>query len=232
MIDKNWFRTVLDRIPNMTIQLDISEITTIHPSFLRKKLDECRKLSNEINAFFQNVKKVMWDVDHEGSARKAEYNIKLESLIATDARVQKGLSYKDRVATANQILREDINAINQLESDLRDLKALEEVIKVKMRELKDLGADIRTAKQLIQTEIEIGGGYGGEEPNEKPLDPISLLEGVPLPSEFKLQPLIAKNNDMLCAAGPTEFVGTIPVRVDLPCEKSDSEKLNPFFGAN
>jgi len=185
MINEAWIKQVFDRIPKMVITLEDGDITVLGPVYLREKLVECRTYLNEVSGYLQSIKRSLWEVTRKLEASRAEYKIDLDQLIATDEVVRRGTSYKDRVASANQQLIDNLKEIADLEEQERDLKALEEVVKVKIRDLKDANADIRTAKQLMTTEISLEGylgSEGGKEKKEKEdvnKDPSILLDGIP-----------------------------------------------------
>jgi hypothetical protein len=174
-----WVQKVFDTIPKMVVTLNPDHTS---PIYLREQLCECRKYMNEANQAYQTIKKYMWDTDKALSASKALYSLSLEKMIATDDDVRKGMSYKDRLALANQKLSSDISDITALEDVMSDLKAMEEIVKLKIKELGSVGSDIRTSKQLIVAELSIGG-HAGLDPDLPThaikQDPSILLSDVP-----------------------------------------------------
>lgn len=178
---KTWISAIFEKVPNMMVTLEQGDISVLGPSYLREKLVQCREFLNEINQDIVILKQEIWDATRELERQKTEYKIELDQLLANDEKVRRGTSYKDRVATANQILMDQLQAINISEEKKLDLEALDGILKLKLRELRDANADIRTAKQLMNTEISIGSFYGSEDGKKKSREEVSpetLLESV------------------------------------------------------
>jgi len=185
-VNRDWIKKVFDDLPNMRVEL-VENANSMGPNYLKTQLILCRKYLNEVNQHLQTLKHYMWAVQRDLDATKAMYTTQLDNLIATDDRVRRGTSYKDRVAIANQVLADLVKEIHTLEEQGRELSIVEEVIKVKMKELREVGSDIRTARSLIVDELNLGGQYGSEDRPGKKVnnDPGILLEGVP-PKEQSL----------------------------------------------
>jgi hypothetical protein len=179
-----WIKKVFERIPELIVTLD-NDPNVLGPIYLREKLTQCRTFLNEINKYYQIVKEDMWELVRARDVTQTNYNIDLDKLLAENEGVKKQPSHKDRVALANQMLKPLIDEINKAEAEIRDLSALEEVLKLKLKDLRDANSDIRVAKQLMIAEIDFGAFYGKETPDKKRKsvnaelgDPSKLLEGV------------------------------------------------------
>jgi hypothetical protein len=167
---ETWVISVLEKIPSYVVELDVNSVLGV--GYLREQLCKCRDYLNDISLNMQHAKRRLFYVNKQLLSCETQYRINLESLIATDDRVRKGTSYKDRVAICNQILHDQMIEIDELTASIRDINALIDVLKLKHRELDDVRSDIATSKQLLQTEVKLSGL--GETPNSE--DSKDILE--------------------------------------------------------
>lgn len=150
---------IFDFISGTSIELDPDPIRR-GPKYLNTMVAETRNMSNRVQVFEREVAMEKLTLERKLNQLEAEYEMRVNDLLASDPRVIKKSSSKDRQAMADNILRDLKEEISDVKAQITDLGHVETVIKSKLKELKEVNRDIRLQKSLISDEIAIGAYWG------------------------------------------------------------------------
>lgn len=152
---------IFDRCEDVHIELDPEPIQR-GPHYLNEMVAECRNYTTEFQKYKQLTIREKSKIERHLNRKKSEKELRFNDLMSNDERVTSKSSRADREAMANRILQDLNSQINDLESNLTDLKHVESVLESKLRELRDVNRDIRLQKKLIEDEIETGAFWGDD----------------------------------------------------------------------
>jgi len=179
---------VFARLEDMRIDLDEDPLS-MGPAWLNNKVGLCRNYTNEAQKYQRECQRYIRQVSAQLRVAQAEYDLNRNDLLANDEDIiaMRNLSRVDREAAADYRLREDQAAINLLDNQLQDAKAVLLVIDDKCRELREVMSAIRLQRDLIKAEIETGNQWG-DDISDKPVkhhkgddvfpEPESLVEAL------------------------------------------------------
>lgn len=195
---------IYDRLAGFTITLH-SDPSSLGPKYLQDAIATCNNYKNATSGILSDVMRRKHEVSRKLAARQAAYQVSFDELLANDKSIQKLPAIEDRRASINVILRSDRQAITQLEIELKDIEAVEKVVRHRHKELSDTMGAIKAQRSLIRDELDTKSFYGDERsaqnlsrPNNDELDEAAiarLLEGDTEEAEPKKEPAPSASND-------------------------------------
>lgn len=133
--------------------------TTQGPVYLQEMISRVRGYLNDVGSILQEILQDKHLAERRLRLLKTEFSIEADRLLLTEE-VQSLSAIDDRRARVNNTLSEQRQAISDLENDVSDIEALEEVVKFRHKELNQTMSAIRLQKNLIDAEINTGAMFG------------------------------------------------------------------------
>lgn len=155
---------IYEALVGLTVELD-SNPAALGPTYMQSLISTTRGYLNKVAYFMQEVLREKHGLEDELAAHEAAFEITSNELMAHDARVTRLPAVDDRKAMINVILSEDRKKILELGVIIKNLGAVEKVIRHRQRELDRTMSEIRLQRSIIATEVRTGSFYGSEDPS-------------------------------------------------------------------
>lgn len=152
---------IYDHLTTLVVELD-SNPAALGPAYLQDLISKVRGYLNQVSVFMQETLRERHELEDDLARKEAAFEIRANGLLTEDARVTRLPNIDDRKAMINVILSDDRAAILDLGVDIRNLTAVEKVVKHRQRELERTMSEIRLQRSLIQSELKTGSFYGDE----------------------------------------------------------------------
>lgn len=154
-------KAIYDEISQYEIKL-ADDPRSLGPLYLQNVIATCRNYLNLVSRIQLEVHREKQDLSRSERAATTAYEVALAELLANDERVRRLPSIEDRKATANTILRGQLNTIAEFKAQLQDVEYVEKAIRHRHRELTSTMTEIKLQRSLIRDEIDSGAMYGDE----------------------------------------------------------------------
>ncbi len=154
-------KAIYDEIAKYEIKLE-PDPRSLGPLYLQNTIATCRNYLNAVSRIQLEVHREKQDLDRSLRAAETEYEVAFAEVLSNDDRVRRLPSIEDRKATVNVMLRERLNAIYGIKSQLQDIEYVEKAVRHRHRELTSTMAEIKLQRSLIRDEIDSGAMYGDE----------------------------------------------------------------------
>jgi len=158
----------LDRIKAIYTELEQYEIkldpdpVSRGPRYLQGLIATCRNHLNMVSRVLLEVHQEKQHLARDIRAREVAFQVSFDVLLANDERIRRLPNIEDRKSTAKVFLRDEIQGIENLKSEIQDLEFVEKAVRHRHRELSATMGEIKLQKSLIATEISTGAMYGDE----------------------------------------------------------------------
>ena len=152
---------IYEALMGLTVELD-SNPAALGPTYMQSLISTTRGYLNKVAFFMQEVLREKHGLEDEQAAHEAAFEIASNELLANDARVTRLPAVDDRKAMINVILSKERKEILELGVTIKNLGAVEKVIKHRQRELDRTMSEIRLQRSLIATEAKTGSYFGSE----------------------------------------------------------------------
>jgi hypothetical protein len=205
-------KAIYDQLSKYEIDLE-QDPRSLGPLYLQNTIATCRNYLNLVSRFQLEVHREKQELDRSRRAAEVEYEVALAELLANDERVRRAPSIQDRQATANMILREQLNTIAGFKAQLQDLEYVEKAVRHRHRELTSTMTEIKLQRSLIRDEIDSGAMYGDERKSDHERGPSTPL-GDEI-DETELDKLLNSETEAATAEAPA-VVETPPPKAPEP----------------
>jgi hypothetical protein len=140
---------VFTALGKMVVQLD-KDPTVQGPSYVHGKLKECRDHSNAVEQYLIEYYDVERRIKNSLNARKTEYDTRKVELLAVDPDVAKKRSAFDREALVNYRLKDVLEAIADLKTQLNDCAYVVKAVEARRDGLNRTNNDIKKQVALME----------------------------------------------------------------------------------
>lgn len=158
-IDEEAIDSLYEEVKTMMVMLD--------PDPLRYGPERLNNKTAETQNYLSRVERILTQIVHDHHimsrrhlALEADLDLQTKDLIAHDAEVRSGSSYKDRIARAHMKLHKQFILKNQLHGTIHDLEIITEVLKAKRSELKNIQQRLKDQFRICQEEISLNARWG------------------------------------------------------------------------
>jgi hypothetical protein len=164
MMTQDRMKAILDACDKLEIEL-ASDPVVLGPTYLQNMIATCRNYTNNVVNLLNEVRRAKMVIDVELRRKQALFKVVADEYLAKNLAVRNLPNIKDREAQVNLMLKDEHREIVTLENDKLDLEHVEDMVKLRHRELKDTMREIQTQRGLIRDEYETGAMYGDERPS-------------------------------------------------------------------
>lgn len=152
---------ILEEISSFEVQLAPDPtLPHLRGSYLQKSLSECRRYLNRVVYYMQQFSTQIRELKREVRERELDLELKMADKLADDELVRRQPSVDDRKALAMAQLRDEHRGLANLRVRLLDLEESHKIVKFKHSDLVRTNADIKTQRQIIKDDRDMGG-YDG-----------------------------------------------------------------------
>lgn len=163
IITEEYLRKVFNDLTKMDVSLD-GDPLVFGPKRLNSKVALCREHLNRCQQIYLQLADDMHQLSRANRRAKLDFDIKFQDLMANDPDVRSNKNVRDREAVANTRLRDEREALSDIEMSISDLESVISVVKAKREDLKDIQGRIRDQVKLCQEEIGLGARWGSAPP--------------------------------------------------------------------
>jgi hypothetical protein len=186
----------VDRIYSEVGQLHIElerDPTVLGPNYIHEIMSRCRNYLNKVSHTRLTLSKMRRDLMVKIGGEETLFTVEKDRLLAEEDSVKRQPNIRDREALVNTLLRDRVNSISVLKSELLDLETVERAVKMVHEELIRTSTEIKTQRALIYSDRVSGGGYGDESNGTStPSPPPSTIDEDELESLMRNEvPLVA-----------------------------------------
>jgi hypothetical protein len=212
-------KAIYDEISRYEIKLE-PDPRSLGPLYLQNVIAECRNYLNAVSRVQLEVHREKQELARSIRAAETSYEVAFAELLSNDERVRRLPSIEDRKATANVILREQLNTLSGIKGELQDLEFVEKAIRHRHKELTATMTEIKLQRSLIRDEIDSGAMYGDERRSDHERGPGAGPLGEEI-DEAELDELL--NREQEAVTKVVEEVPTPPPAPPVSIEKPSSD---------
>lgn len=212
-------KAIYDEISKYEIKLE-NDPRSLGPLYLQNVIAECRNFLNAVSRIQLEVHREKQELARLFRAAETSYEVAFAELLSNDERVRRLPSIEDRKATANVILREQLNNIAGVKGELQDLEFVEKAIRHRHKELTATMTEIKLQRSLIRDEIDSGAMYGDERRAEHERGTAAGPLGEEI-DEAELDALLNREEAVIKAAGEEEPAPSPAVEAPQNSSKTD-----------
>lgn len=161
MLTEDQIQAIFDDLETMRVVLP-PNADTLGPVFLQNKILELRTHIGRAEVHLMNVLKVRRIIQSRLSLSETEMELKFQDLMTNNLDVTRAPSAKDRENKAKYLLSDLYRSILETKAALSDLANVEIMVKNKLKELKELSAEIKLHRSLLRDSLDTGSFYGSE----------------------------------------------------------------------
>jgi len=190
------------------LQIELSpDPTVLGAHYINGAISKCRNHLNRISLFRLRMSQERRGVKSRLAGEETLLSAEKDRMMAEDDDVKRAPNVRDREAIANTKLRERLNRIYLLKSELLDLETVEKAVILVHEELIRTSNEIKTQRSLLLTDRYTGAGYGDEADSLRDKRARGILSADI--DEQELDALISKDAD-LSVASVAAIVGAQP----------------------
>lgn len=201
---------VYAEISKLQIEL-ASDPTILGAQYINESISKCRNHLNRISLFRLRMSQERRVVKSRLAGEETMLSAEKDRMMAEDDDVKRAPNVRDREAIANTKLRDRLNRIYLLKSELLDLETVEKAVILVHDELIRTSNEIKTQRSLLHTDRYTGAGYGDE------ADSLRDRRARGLPSsdidEQELEALIS--GEAIAAVEATKVVESVPETLEV-----------------
>ena len=176
-----------DRLLEIRMELDTD--SQPDPSYISMKLGQCHIFIEEVERMSIQVSKETSIYQRALNTAEAAYEDAKENLIANDPEIQSLPSIRDREATANSRLGENLKEIRENKSEVSDLNNLSKAISLKLRNLSRINTDIKLLLRMMENQMKLGMSMRGSEAHKSLA--VALKDDMTEPADTKADESVA-----------------------------------------
>jgi len=136
--------------------------TVLGPLYINETISKCRNHLNRVSQILLRMSRERREVKFKLAGEETLLSAEKDRLLAEDDDVRRAANIRDREAIANTKLRERLNRIHTLKSELLDLDTVEKAVKLIHEELVRTSNEIKTQRSLLHADRITGAAYGDE----------------------------------------------------------------------
>lgn len=183
--------------------------------YLLEAISKCRSYLNRVQHYLQIVSGQEKILKRLISVAKTDIELKVNGLLADDPIVRKQPSIDDRRAVAISMLSSEYQNVGELEARLLDLSETIKIIKMKYNDLRATNSDIKTQRQLVRDDRDLGPDGGTERNQDR-----SIPNGLPPRAD---RPKISPDDILDDSKRPDD--------IPAPKDKAHARQMSDFFNS-
>jgi hypothetical protein len=181
--NKEYCEFVFEEVSKLTLNLDDNPLQW-GPKRLNEKVSKSRNISNALADF---IVELVQRISHQKNKLlnlTSLFKAERSHLLSNDPIIKAGRSAGEREALVAVRLKDQVEEIEQAESELEQLEAVMGVVKMKKADIRNLRQDLKDQVTLVLSEIKLGSKWGDLVTETLP-DFASLNEAAPKPLQPK-----------------------------------------------
>lgn len=136
--------------------------TVLGPLYINGVISKCRNHLNRVSQILLRMSRERRGVKFSLAGEETLLAAEKDRLLAEDDDVRRAANIRDREAIANTKLRDRLNKIHHLKTELLDLETVERAVKLIHEELVRTSNEIKTQRSLLHADRVSGAAYGDE----------------------------------------------------------------------
>jgi hypothetical protein len=222
-MDQAFVDRIYNEVGDLHLELE-RDPTVLGPNYINDIMAKCRNYLNRASSIRLTLNRMRRELMVKIGGEETIFSVEKDHLLASDETVKRQPNIRDREALVNTLLRERVNSISALKSELLDLETVEKAVKMVHDELIRTSAEIKTQRQMLFADRVTGAGYGDEsDGNSNPPQRPSTID------EDELENLMRNEVPLVASAIPK--VSSAPKPASVEIEKKDEEGLDPDLQA-
>lgn len=154
--DKN---AIYDRLLSINVKLDPASAPD--PVYINGRICECHRYVEEVEAYFIKIIREISVLQQARNNVSAEYQSKKDAHFELhDVVILPNI--RDREASANRLLKDELRKIKEYDNSLGDLNNLLGAIKLKLKNLSTVNGDVRSQIRIMEAQIKLSVGPKGD----------------------------------------------------------------------
>jgi len=149
------------------IDLDSENPGVLDPSFYREKLSQVRRALMIVQQLYSKAMRAKTSAQTRLTSRQTRYELLINASLENNEDVKMGQSAPERMARATNRLVDLSNAIRESKNEVEAISNAVKVLGTYNKSLTTISADIKQQARLVETELAIFKGKGGQ--GEPPL---------------------------------------------------------------
>jgi len=163
LVDEERIRAIFSELEGMEVELDPDPLQ-FGPKRLNAKIAYTRGMLTRCERVFLQVSHDLQFYKRTHRSAQLDFDLQMQDFYANDPEVRAGRNVKDREALATMKLREEREALMDMEVGIQDLEMVMSVVKAKRADLRDIQGRLRDQLKLCQEEVGLGSRWGSRPP--------------------------------------------------------------------
>lgn len=160
-MEQNEIDSIYTEIKKLPIELE-PDPTVLGAPYIIEVVSRCRNHLNRVSMILLDLSQSRRATKLRLAGEETILAAEKDRLLAEDEVVRRAANIRDREAIANTKLRDRLNEIHALKSELLDLETVEKAVKLIHDELVRTSNEIKTQRAMIFSDRTSGAGYGDE----------------------------------------------------------------------
>lgn len=177
VVDLDRITSTYAELKKMEVKLDANPIE-YGPKRFNNRIAQVRALLNRVDQIFLQVSEDLHYFQRIINAKRTLYDLEKRELMVNDPRCRVGRSQGEREALADVQLRDELEALSELELAAHDLETLMISIKSKRTDLKDAQGRMRDQMKLIEHDLSMGARWGNNAPTSTAAESVNEINNL------------------------------------------------------
>ena len=160
-MDQVFVDQIYNEVGGLHLELE-RDPTVLGPNYINDIMAKCRNYLNRVSGIRLDLSRRRRDLMVKIGGEETLFSVEKDRLLAENESVKRQPNIRDREALVNTLLRDRVNSISALKSELLDLETVEKAVKMVHDELIRTSAEIKTQRQMLFADRVTGAGYGDE----------------------------------------------------------------------
>ena len=160
-MDQAFVDKIYNEVGALHLELE-RDPTVLGPNYINDIMAKCRNYLNRVSSIRLDLSRQRRDLMVRIGGEETLFSVDKDRLLAENDYVKRQPNIRDREALVNTFLRDRVNAISALKSELLDLETVEKAVKMVHEELIRTSGEIKTQRQMLSADRVTGAGYGDE----------------------------------------------------------------------
>jgi hypothetical protein len=146
---------IYDRMFDISLKVDPNHIPS--PRMINENIGRCHIFMEEISKTYIQITQAISHTQRRLNNKTTDYEIKLDSLLATDEEILALPSSRDREARARTLLKNEILEIKDIQFEVNDLERLLKIVLLRQKDMTRANSDAKAQSKLLDSEIKLNG---------------------------------------------------------------------------
>lgn len=160
-MDQAFVDKIFNEVGGLHLELE-RDPTVLGPNYINSIMAQCRNYLNRVSSIRLNLSRMRRDLMIKVGGEETLFSVEKDRLLSENEDVKRQPNIRDREALVNTLLRDRVNSISALKSEILDLETVEKSVKMVHDELIRTSGEIKTQRQMLLADRVTGAGYGDE----------------------------------------------------------------------